>query len=233
MKPMIKKPIKIVRCAGISLMFLFSIAACTPNQSLKVEATDDSTLLSEVSASQGKTAIEETVTKKPTNEKAVTNTAVPTKVVADSTQRANVNKPDQLATPSAINMTVYKDPNCGCCGKWIKHAEKNGFKASVEYPEDFNAVKNKHQVPPDMRSCHTTVIDDYVFEGHIPSKYIQQFLANPPKGAVGLTVPGMPVGSPGMEYQNKFLPYKVFQINEDGITTVYADVTGKKEQFTL
>lgn len=233
MKTMFNTPMKIVRYASMSLICLFGVAACTPNQSVKAEATEDKALLSEISASQGKAVTQETVTKKPAIDIALIDTAATTKVVADSTHHANANKPDQLATPSAIKMTVYTDPHCGCCGKWIKHAEKNGFKASVEYPEDVIAIKNKHQVPPDMRSCHTTVIGDYVFEGHIPSKYMQQFLANPPKEAVGLTVPGMPVGSPGMEYQNKFLAYKVFQINKDGTTTVFAEVKHQKEQYSL
>ena len=75
-----------------------------------------------------------------------------------------------------------------------------------------------------MRSCHTAVTSDgYVFEGHVPAKYIAQFLANPPSEAIGLAVPGMPMGSPGMEYQNKFSPYQVMQINKDGSTAVYAE----------
>ena len=83
-----------------------------------------------------------------------------------------------------------------------------------------------------MRSCHTAVTTDgFVFEGHVPAKYMAKFLENPPKGAIGLAVPGMPMGSPGMEYQNKFMPYQVMQLNKDGSTAVYADIDSPEAQL--
>ena len=83
-----------------------------------------------------------------------------------------------------------------------------------------------------MRSCHTVVTTDgYVFEDHVPAKYMAQFLENPPVQALGLAVPGMPVGSPGMEYQNKFMPYQVMQLNKDGTTQVYADIESVEQQL--
>lgn len=97
---------------------------------------------------------------------------------------------------------------------------------------DLAVFKQRYGVPNNMRSCHTTVTTDgYVFEGHVPAKYIAQFLANPPSEAIGLAVPGMPMGSPGMEYQNKFSPYQVMQINKDGSTAVYAEVDSANAQL--
>ncbi|MFP3354667.1 DUF411 domain-containing protein, partial [Pseudoalteromonas sp. SIMBA_153] len=87
---------------------------------------------------------------------------------------------------------------------------------------DVSLFKERYSVPQQMRSCHTTVTTDgYVFEGHVPAKYMAQFLKNPPSDAIGLAVPSMPVGSPGMEYQDKFMPYKVMQLNKDGSTAIY------------
>ena len=83
-----------------------------------------------------------------------------------------------------------------------------------------------------MRTCHTAVTaDGYVFEGHVPAKYMAQFLASPPAQAIGLAVPGMPVGSPGMEQQDKVMPYQVMQMNKDGTTEVYADITSAQQQL--
>lgn len=131
-----------------------------------------------------------------------------------------------------ISGTVYKDINCGCCSEWVDYAEGEGMQAKLEHPDDLSLLKVHYGVPQQMRSCHTTVTEDgFVFEGHIPAKYMAQFLANPPKGAIGLAVPSMPVGSPGMEYQGKFLPYKVFQLNKDGSTTVFAEVATKEQQL--
>src|SRR5690606_31887619 len=95
------------------------------------------------------------------------------------------------------HLTVYKSPTCGCCGEWVEHVEAAGFQSSTEHPEDLSGLKDKLGVPQNLRSCHTAVSKQgYVFEGHIPARYIQAFLANPPKDSLGLTVPGMPVGSP-------------------------------------
>ena len=97
---------------------------------------------------------------------------------------------------------------------------------------DLAVFKQRYGVPNNMRSCHTTVTSDgYVFEGHVPAKYVAQFLANPPSEAIGLAVPGMPMGSPGMEYQNRFDPYQIMQINKDGSSTVYAQVESPQQQL--
>ncbi|WP_201555733.1 DUF411 domain-containing protein [Psychrobacter sp. 72-O-c] len=131
-----------------------------------------------------------------------------------------------------VSATVYKDANCGCCKEWVGHAEDNGLSATTQHPEDLSLFKDRYGVPQQMRSCHTTVTTDgYVFEGHVPAKHMAQFLANPPVQAIGLAVPSMPVGSPGMEYQDKFMPYKVMQLNNDGTTEVYADIESPQQQM--
>lgn len=96
------------------------------------------------------------------------------------------------------SMRVTKDPNCGCCGAWIEHMKANGFTAEIVNSDDMNAVKAKLGVPDDLASCHTAEIGGYVLEGHVPAASVKRLLAERPS-ARGLAVPGMPVGSPGME----------------------------------
>ncbi|MGP4118247.1 DUF411 domain-containing protein [Psychrobacter aquimaris] len=139
------------------------------------------------------------------------------------------NNPDLLKKVSA---TVYKDANCGCCKEWIGHAEDNGLTTTNHDVADLSLFKERYGVPTEMRSCHTAVTSDgYVIEGHVPAKYVAEFLQNPPKQAIGLAVPGMPVGSPGMEYQDKFMPYQIMQINKDGTNQVYAEVEFAEQQL--
>ncbi|MDN3442121.1 DUF411 domain-containing protein [Psychrobacter sp. APC 3279] len=131
-----------------------------------------------------------------------------------------------------ISVTVYKDANCGCCKEWVGYAEGHGLNATAQNVEDLSLFKERYSVPQQMRSCHTAVTTDgYVFEGHVPAKYMAQFLKNPPSDAIGLAVPGMPVGSPGMEYQDKFMPYKVMQLNKDGSTAIYATIESPQQQL--
>ena len=159
--------------------------------------------------------------------------AVAAKTAAPNAKKApmvtSVNHSDLLKNVSA---TVYKDVNCDCCEGWIDHAQSNGLSATAEHPKDLASLKDHYGVPNEMRSCHTVVTtNDYVFEGHVPAKYMAQFLENPPVQALGLAVPGMPVGSPGMEYQNKFEPYQIMQLNKDGTTEVYADIDSVQQQL--
>ena len=132
---------------------------------------------------------------------------------AESHQTAQSSPAEQLI--------VYKSPKCGCCKKWIDHLEDSGFDTQYKHPKDLGAVKERFQVAQAIRSCHTAVSKQgFVFEGHIPARYIQQFLANPPEGAFGLAVPAMPVGSPGMEVNERFMPYQVLLLKKDGSTEV-------------
>jgi hypothetical protein len=95
-------------------------------------------------------------------------------------------------------MRVHKDPNCGCCNGWITHLEQAGFAVAAIETSRLNAVKARLGVPPELASCHTAELGDYVIEGHVPAAAIERLLAERPR-AKGLAVPGMPVGSPGME----------------------------------
>ncbi|MFZ3142978.1 DUF411 domain-containing protein [Psychrobacter glacincola] len=131
-----------------------------------------------------------------------------------------------------VSATVYKDPNCGCCKDWVSYAEGHGVDANTQHPKDLSLFKERYGVPQNMRACHTTVTTDgYVFEGHVPAKHMAQFLASPPSDAIGLAVPGMPVGSPGMKNGDKFTPYQVMQINKDGSTEVYAAIESVQQQL--
>lgn len=140
-----------------------------------------------------------------------------------------------ISNPTLLNnvsATVYKDIDCSCCKDWIDYAQSNGMSTIAEHPKDLASLKDRYSVPNDMRSCHTTVTTDgYVFEGHVPAKYVAEFLAKPPIQALGLAVPGMPMGSPGMEYDNQFMPYQVMQINKDGSSEVYASIETSDQQL--
>ncbi|GLK81789.1 DUF411 domain-containing protein [Methylopila turkensis] len=111
-----------------------------------------------------------------------------------------------LLFPSAVRaapgMTVHKDPTCGCCQAWVDHVRAAGYEARVVEVQAINAVKAKLGVPPGLRSCHTAAIDGYVLEGHVPAAAIAKLLAERPK-VRGLAVPGMPIGSPGMEVEGR------------------------------
>ena len=100
-------------------------------------------------------------------------------------------------------ITVYKSPNCSCCADWAEHLESNGFEVNIENTSNINEIKIQHQIPRDMASCHTGIIDGLVIEGHVPADDIKAYLDSPSQpfgdNTVGLAVPGMPHGTPGME----------------------------------
>lgn len=121
-----------------------------------------------------------------------------------------------LATP----IVVYKDASCGCCAKWIAHMEAHGFQASVSDSTDMASIKARLGVPVEARSCHTAVVGGYVIEGHVPAADVKRLLATRPK-ATGLAVPGMPMGSPGMEGPRRDA-YEVFVFQRDGSRGVFA-----------
>ncbi|MEC4727711.1 DUF411 domain-containing protein [Shewanella sp. D64] len=123
------------------------------------------------------------------------------------------------------SLDVYKNPKCGCCNKWINYINRHGFDAKAHDSKHLANIKQASGIAINLRSCHTAISSEgYVFEGHIPAKYLHQFLDNTPSGSIGLAVPTMPVGSPGMEYGDKFRPYKVLLLNSDGSSQVYAEV---------
>jgi hypothetical protein len=104
-------------------------------------------------------------------------------------------------------ITVHRDPNCGCCTGWIRHLQSAGFRTKVIETRDVDDVKNRLGVPDDLAACHTAELAGYVIEGHVPVAAIRRLLAEKPSGQ-GLAVPGMPIGSPGMEGPNPE-PYTV------------------------
>ncbi|HEU0311649.1 MAG TPA: DUF411 domain-containing protein [Sphingomicrobium sp.] len=122
---------------------------------------------------------------------------------------------------SAAQLTVHKSPYCGCCAKWIEHVEKHGFTVKVVETEDMVAVKKRLGVPDAMASCHTTQAAGYFIEGHVPAADIKRLLAEKPVAA-GIAVPGMPLGSPGMEAAGQKQPYATILVRKNGTTSTYA-----------
>lgn len=124
------------------------------------------------------------------------------------------------ATPTRVE--VWKSPTCGCCHDWIAHLQSNGF--SVTTHDDGNTdARMRLGMPVRYGSCHTAVVDGYSIEGHVPAREIQRLLKERPR-AVGLAVPAMPVGSPGMDgpaYRGRKDPYDVLLVTRDGTSTVY------------
>lgn len=116
---------------------------------------------------------------------------------------------------------VYKNASCGCCATWVEHMQSHGFPVEVHDVDDLNSIKERVGLPPAMGSCHTAEVGGYFIEGHVPATEVQRLLAEKPK-AKGLTVPGMPIGSPGMEQGDFVAPHEVLLVHEDGTTSVYA-----------
>jgi hypothetical protein len=116
---------------------------------------------------------------------------------------------------------VFKTATCGCCALWVDHLEQNGFTTKVTNATNLTAIKRQHQVPAALESCHTAVVGGYVVEGHVPAGDIQRLLQEKPAIA-GIAVPGMPVGSPGMEQGSRRDPYQVVAFTKDGSTRTFA-----------
>jgi len=133
-----------------------------------------------------------------------------------------VPQPVQAAGPL---VTVYRSPSCGCCGKWVEQMRDNGFEVAVKNMDNMNSIKQRFGIPMALRSCHTATVGDYVIEGHVPPSSIQRLLAEqiPTRG---LAVPGMVMGSPGMEGGHP-VDYNVMQFNKDGKTSVFETKKGK------
>ena len=124
-----------------------------------------------------------------------------------------------------FDLLLHKTTQCGCCKKWVDHMEENGFSITTEDHQSLTMIKDDLQIHPKFRSCHTGVSQEgYFFEGHVPGKYVAQFLSESNPGAIGLSVPGMPLGSPGMEVDNRFTPYDVLIHFQDGTSKVYAEI---------
>jgi hypothetical protein len=129
-----------------------------------------------------------------------------------------------LAQPAKkVLVEVWKDPNCGCCQDWVRHLQDNGFAVKVTHGGN-DAMRAKLGMPQKLASCHTALVGGYALEGHVPAREIRRLLQERPQ-AVGLTVPGMVVGSPGMDgpdYGGRRDPYDVLLVAKTGETRVYA-----------
>ncbi|MCR9257801.1 MAG: DUF411 domain-containing protein [Alphaproteobacteria bacterium] len=131
----------------------------------------------------------------------------------------------KAATGLKVSMHVYKSPWCGCCGAWIDHMRDAGLDVRVTEVEDLAPVKARYGVPQELQSCHTGIIEDYVIEGHVPAPDVARLLKERPE-ATGLSVPGMPVGSPGMEQGARRDPYEVVLFSPSK-RSVYARYPGR------
>ena len=132
--------------------------------------------------------------------------------------------PASATTAPAQQGEIWKSPSCGCCKDWIAHMQEAGWRLTV-HETGNTAMRARLKIPAELGSCHTALIGGYAFEGHVPAREVQRLLKERPAGAVGLAVPGMPIGSPGMdgpEYGGRRDPYDVLLVQADGRTRVYA-----------
>lgn len=121
----------------------------------------------------------------------------------------------------AATLNVYKSPSCGCCSAWVDHIRSSGMAVFVHDMEDVSPVAAKAGVPDEARSCHTAIVDGYFVEGHVPVPDIRRLLKERPK-ARGIAVPGMPIGSPGMEQGDMRQPYDTLIVDRNGAMRVFA-----------
>ena len=126
--------------------------------------------------------------------------------------------------PALPEVKVEKQPGCGCCELWARHMRTAGFKVTVTEAADVDAMKRKHGIPDNLRSCHTSVVGNYRVEGHVPVDVVKKMLAEKPAVA-GIAVAGMPIGSPGMEAGSRVEPYNVVSFDAQGRQRIYASIS--------
>ena len=124
------------------------------------------------------------------------------------------------ASAGPATVRVYKSPTCECCAKWVEHLKSHGFAVEVTEVPDVDRVKREHKIPDRLASCHTATVGSYYVEGHVPADDVKRLLKERPRIA-GLAVPGMPIGSPGMEGPGAE-PYDVLAVDAKGETKVFA-----------
>ena len=134
------------------------------------------------------------------------------------------SEPSMAAASKASKITVYRDPSCSCCGGWIAHLAASGFQPIEISTLNMDTLKQQHSVPNDLASCHTAVMQGYVIEGHVPVEDIKRLLAEHPK-VTGIAVPGMPVGTPGMENGDQREPFTVFSFDKQGNARAFNQYT--------
>jgi hypothetical protein len=121
-----------------------------------------------------------------------------------------------------IEMTVYRSPTCSCCSKWLEHATNHHFVIKDIISDDMQTIKQRFGVPDKLTSCHTAIVEGYVIEGHVPAEDIKKLLQDKPK-VIGLSAPGMPIGSPGMEMGNQKDRYETITFDKDGNFQFFAE----------
>ncbi len=127
----------------------------------------------------------------------------------------SVNAAETVVTAAApIEIDVYRSPTCGCCGKWIKHLQENNFIVKDFVTNDVQAIKDKYGVSDNMSSCHTALVNGYVVEGHVPAADIIKLITDKPS-VIGISVPGMPVGTPGMDMGGRKDAYSVVSFDKE------------------
>lgn len=137
-------------------------------------------------------------------------------------EQALSNEPGEPASSYGLPvMIVYKTVSCGCCGDWVDHLRGEGLQVRVHDVADTTPMATRLGIPPDLRSCHTAEIGGYAIEGHVPAREIRRLLVERPY-AIGLAVPGMPLGSPGMEMGDRREDYDVLLFDRSGPTEIYA-----------
>lgn len=137
-------------------------------------------------------------------------------------QESTASQTREPATPAGLpELVVYKTPTCGCCGAWVDHVRADGFTVRVVEVADTGPFARRLGVPDTLRSCHTAEIDGFAIEGHVPAAEIRRFLRERPDAA-GLAVPGMPLGSPGMEMGDQRENYSVILFDRTGRTRIFA-----------
>jgi hypothetical protein len=129
-----------------------------------------------------------------------------------------------FAAPPPTEITVIKSPTCGCCSKWEEHLRANGFTVKSVATTDHLKIKDEKKIPREARSCHTGLIGNYYVEGHVPASVLKKFLKEAPKDVAGLAVPGMPIGSPGMEMDGRQEEYDVLKITRRGAMSPYEHI---------
>ncbi len=133
-----------------------------------------------------------------------------------------------ILSAATTDITLYQDPNCGCCEGWAESMRKNGFTLQqTKNAHAMMAIKKQYDIRNEQMSCHTAIVGDYIIEGHVPPAEVQRLLAEEPTDAIGIAVPGMPLGSYGMDYDSREDVYDVLLLKKDGTTEVYRHYKGK------
>lgn len=141
-------------------------------------------------------------------------------VLSFTSDESSAGEGAEAAAADAPLVRVHKLPTCGCCTAWVEHLREAGFRVEVKDADDLRAVKREAGVPLDLQACHTAFVEGYVVEGHVPAEDVRRLLEERPE-VRGVAVPGMPVGSPGMEGPDP-QPYDVIAFGDDGTREVFA-----------